>query len=86
MMADVLRCKIDGFVAFYIQMSGHFKLRHPDHDYRENSEVVENSDADLKQYGFRPSIDYYRAKLQGKQVTPGDFEKHGIYGKRKNHE
>jgi hypothetical protein len=76
-MADVMRCKVEGcgFVAFHIQMSGHFKLRHPDLNYNQNTEILMNSDADLKQYGFRPSIEYYRAKLQGKDVTPWQFEK-----------
>jgi hypothetical protein len=74
-MADVVKCKLDGFIAFHIQMSGHFKLKHPDVNYKENTEVLMNSNADLKRYGFRPNIDYYRAKLQGKDVTPFDFER-----------
>jgi len=69
-----MRCKIDGFIAFYVQMAGHFTLKHPTLDYEGNTEVLGNSDADLKRYGFRPSIKYYRAKLQGKQVSPYDFE------------
>lgn len=74
-MADVMKCKIDGFIAFHVQMAGHFALKHPTLDYGQNTEVLTNSDADLKRYGFRPSIDYYRAKIQGKDVTPWQFER-----------
>ena len=77
-MADILKCKIDGFTAFNVQVQGHFSREHPTLTYNErekNTEVLGSSDADLKKYGFRPSIDYYRAKLQGKDVSPYDFEK-----------
>ena len=74
-MADIVRCKIDGFTSFHIQTKGHFSKVHPDLDYYENTEILGDSDADLKKYGFRPSIEYYKAKLQGKNVTPYDFEK-----------
>lgn len=74
-MADIMKCKVDGFIAFHVQMRGHFTLKHPTLDYEENTEVLGNSDEDYKRYGFRPSIKYYRAKLEGKNVTPYDFEK-----------
>lgn len=77
-MADVVRCKIDGFTAFHIQTRGHFTKKHPGLDYDENTEVVANSDKDLKEFGFRPSIDYYRDKLAGKCVSPWDYEKGAI--------
>ena len=74
-MADIMRCKIDDFIAFHIQMAGHFTLKHAYLDYDENTEVLGNSDADYKRFGFRPSIDYYRAKLRGENVNPWQFEK-----------
>jgi len=74
-MADIMRCKIEGFIAFHVQMRGHFTLKHPALDYDKNTEVLGNSDADLKRFGFRPSIDYYRAKLRGENVDPWQFEK-----------
>jgi len=76
-MADIVKCKICAFIAFYIQMSGHFKLKHPDLDYYENTEKLGDSDSDLKKYGFRPSIEYYRAKFKGELAgrDPFDFER-----------
>lgn len=75
-MADVMRCKLDGFIAFHIQMSAHCKLKHPDKDYQDITEMIMNSDADLKRLGYRPSIQYYRAKIAEKDVQPWEFEKH----------
>ena len=74
-MADIERCKVCGFVSFHIQMSSHFGYKHKGLDYYQNSEVLGNTDADLKRYGFRPSIDYYRAKLEGKEVSVWEFER-----------
>lgn len=74
-MADIEKCKICGFIAFHVQMRGHFTLKHPEKDYEENMEVLGNTDADYKRFGFRPSIKYYRAKLQGKNVSPFDFRR-----------
>ncbi len=77
-MADIEKCKIDGFIAFHIQVRGHFTKKHPELSYEEytkNIEVLGNSDADLKRYRFRPSIEYYREKLSGKDVDPFQFEK-----------
>lgn len=76
-MADILRCKIDGFIAFHVQMAGHFTLKHPDINYDSNTELLGNSDADLKQFGFRPDIRYYRAKIKGELAgrNPFDFER-----------
>jgi len=83
-MADVMRCKLCGFIAFHIQMAGHFSLKHPDKNYEENTEVLMNSDRDLKQYGYRPSIEYYRAKIAGKDVYPSDFERGGRFCKEQH--
>ena len=76
-LADIMRCKIDGFIASHVQMAGHFTLKHPDKDYAENTEILGNSDADLKVLGFRPSIEYYRARIRGVLGvrTPFDFER-----------
>jgi hypothetical protein len=82
-MADIEKCKVEGFIAFHIQMSGHFTTQHPSLNYLENIEVVGNSDGDFKRFGFRPDIRYYRAKLAGEDVQPFDFEKGGRFEKRK---
>lgn len=74
-MADIMRCKKCGFVGFNVQASWHCKSKHPDSDYLEIAECVDNSDADYKRYGFRPSIEYYKSKLRGENVSPWDFEK-----------
>lgn len=63
-----------------VQVQGHFTVKHSKvtfEDRKKNMTVLGNSDADLKKYGFRPSIEYYRAKLirKEKDVSPWDFEK-----------
>jgi hypothetical protein len=81
-MADIMKCKVEGFIAFYIQMSAHFKAKHPDLDLTKNTEVLGNSNEDYKRLGYRPNIRYYRAKFAGQDVYPGDFEKYGKFEKK----
>jgi len=82
-LADIEKCKICGFVAFHIQMSGHFtKGAHPGADYESNVETIGNSDKEYKEHGFRPSIEYYRAKLEGKDVSVHQYMYWWSNGKR----
>ena len=81
-MANIEKCKLCGFVAFHVQMRGHFTMKHPDNDYDSNIETIGSSDNEFKRYGFRPSIDYYRAKLEGKNVSPFQYKYWWSQGKR----
>lgn len=40
-MADIEKCKIDGFIAFHIQVRGHFTKKHPELSYEEYTKNIE---------------------------------------------